>query len=111
MDDEQKDSLKKLIKQEIEDLNKTIKWVGESVQPVVPDNAIGRLTRMEAINSKGINEANLRSAKSKLSKLEKTLLEIDQPEFGICIKCDKPIPAGRLMAMPESSMCVTCIGK
>jgi len=110
MDAEEKKRLEDLIRKEVEDLNETIKWVGKSVQPVAPDNAIGRLTRMEAINSKAINEATLRSSKAKLIKLEKTLLEIDQPEFGICIGCDKPIPAGRLMAVPESRMCVTCIG-
>ncbi|MGS2761853.1 TraR/DksA family transcriptional regulator [Sinomicrobium sp. M5D2P9] len=29
-------------------------------------------------------------------------------DFGICIKCKKPIPMGRIMAMPQSTLCVHC---
>jgi DnaK suppressor protein len=109
MDNEQKNNLRDLINKEIEGLNISIDRLKETVQPVAPDDAIGRLTRMEAINSKSINEATLRSAKIKLGKLEKALENIDDPGFGICASCEEPIPYGRLMVMPESRMCVTCI--
>ena len=109
MNDEQKIELRKLINKDIEELKKTIDLLKGTVKPVAPDNAIGRLTRMEAINSKSISEATLRSAKNKLEKLEVTLKNIDRPEFGICSGCDEPIPLGRLKILPESTMCVKCI--
>ncbi len=109
MNDEQKNKLRNLIHQEIEELKKNIPRMKETIKPVAPDNAIGRLTRMEAINSKSINEANYRSAKNKLGNLEKALEVIDHPEFGICTRCEEPIPIGRLMVIPESKMCVKCI--
>ena len=109
MKDEKIFELRELINKEIEELKKTINLVKETVKPVAPDNAIGRLTRMEAINSKSINEATLRLAKNKLEKLEIARGNIDNPEFGICSGCDEPIPLGRLKILPESTMCVKCI--
>ena len=110
----QSDDLKKL-KQHIQDAIKAekslIKILTETSKPVAPDNAIGRLTRMEAISSRGVSEASLNSAKEKLAKLEKALEKIDQPGFGICNRCDKPIPFGRIMALPENTLCIPCAEK
>ena len=109
MNEKQKTELRALIDKEIKELKLTIDRVKETVQPVAPDDAIGRLTRMEAINAKSISEANLRSSQIRLSKLESALNNMDDPEFGICAGCDEPIPFGRLLVMPESRMCVKCI--
>ena len=76
--------------------------------PVAPDNAIGRLTRMEAINSKSINEAALEKAEQTLLKMERALAMIDAPDFGLCRECEEPIPFARLMIVPESDLCVQC---
>ncbi len=109
MNEEQRNNLKSLITKEIDELKHSIERVKETVRPVAPDDAIGRLTRMEAINAKSVSEANLRSSQARLSKLEFALRNIDDPEFGICAGCEEPIPIGRLMVMPESRMCVKCI--
>ncbi len=80
----------------------------ERCRPVAPDNAIGRLSRMDAIGSKGINDAALSSARQKLVKLKYALANIEEPDFGICMECGEPIPAGRILIMPESRLCVGC---
>ena len=79
--------------------------------PVSPDNAIGRLTRMEAINSKSINEAALRKARTTRTLLEKALRAIDSEDFGLCRDCEEPIAFARLMAMPEAALCVACAAR
>ncbi|MDX2451614.1 TraR/DksA C4-type zinc finger protein [Desulfosarcina sp.] len=79
--------------------------------PVSPDNAIGRLTRMEAINSKSINEAALRKARTTRALLEKALRTIDSEDFGLCRDCEEPIAFARLMAMPEAALCVACASR
>jgi len=79
--------------------------------PVSPDNAIGRLTRMEAINSKSINEAALRKARTTRALLEKALRTIDAEDFGLCRDCEEPIAFARLMAMPEAALCVACASR
>jgi len=80
----------------------------ERTQPVAPDVAIGRLTRMDAISNKSINEAALREAQNTLAKLQWALKMIDRPGFGLCRECEEPIPVARLMIMPETDMCVEC---
>lgn len=80
----------------------------DATRPISPENAIGRVSRMDAINNKSVSEAALRSAKKKLSSLEAALSKIDQPDFGICVRCKKAIPPARLMFMPQSNRCVHC---
>lgn len=105
---EDKDKLKQKIQEDIEEIQKTILALAEATKPIVPDDAIGRLTRMDAINTKGINEVNLRNAKTKPLQLKRALQQIDDPDFGFCIECEEPIPLGRLMLIPESTLCVAC---
>jgi DnaK suppressor protein len=111
MNPEERKELKLAIAHEIAAEKHLIESLSKSVQPVAPDNAIGRLTRMEAIGSKGISENSLKSARAKLHKLETALEKVDQPDFGICIRCEKTIPKGRIMAMPENVLCVPCAEK
>jgi len=83
----------------------------ESSQPISPDNAIGRVSRMDAINNRGVAEAGLRSTKRKLSNLKMALTKVDLPNFGYCSHCSNPIQAARLMFMPQSDKCVRCADK
>ncbi len=111
MNQDERQQLKRDIAEEIESQKRLIESLTETSKPVAPDNAIGRLTRMEAINSKSVSEAGLNSAKVKLAKLETALGKVDHPDFGICLQCGKPIPAGRIKAMPENVLCVPCAEK
>ncbi|MCP4120015.1 MAG: conjugal transfer protein TraR [Desulfobacteraceae bacterium] len=108
MENHQKAKLEEIIKAKIDEMKETISSYEELTKPVAPDNAIGRLTRMEAINSKSMNEAALKRAKFTLSKLERALARIDTPDFGLCRECEEPIPFARLMILPEASLCVRC---
>ena len=108
METEKRKKLKDHIKKKIEDLKKDITSYQLISQPVSPDNAIGRLTRMEAINSKSINEAALKKSKQTLLKMERALMLINDPDFGLCRECEEPIPFARLMIVPESDLCVQC---
>ncbi len=107
----EKATLKQAILDKISDLTKKVESFGELSKPVSPDNAIGRLTRMEAINSRSINEASLATAKQTLKALRKALHLIEDPDFGDCSHCEEPIPYKRLLIMPEASLCVSCAQK
>lgn len=80
----------------------------ELTKPVEPENAIGRISRMDAINNKSVIEAALRKAKEKLEKLNLALSKIDDDDFGLCVRCLKPIPLGRILIMPQARTCVAC---
>jgi DnaK suppressor protein len=77
-------------------------------QPIAPENSIGRVSRMDAINNKSIVEAALREAKKKIFELKEMKILINKEDFGICRKCNKEIPFGRLQIQPQSKFCVIC---
>ena len=108
LETEKREELRNHIKEKIEDLKEIIKSYQLATQPVSPDNAIGRLSRMDAIQNKSINEAALDNSKQTLSSMERALTMIDDPDFGMCRECEEPIPFARLMIMPESNLCVKC---
>lgn len=108
MENSQKKYFKKKIISEIKTLEAKIKELKELTKPIAPENAIGRVSRMDAINNKSVNEAALRTAEGKLCKLQLALQKVDDKDFGICIRCRQEIPEGRLMIMPESVKCVRC---
>ena len=111
MNPEEKQKLTKIMRQKIQDLKQQVETFKNLSKPVSPDNAIGRLTRMDAINSKSINEASLEKAKQTLEILKQSVNELDKPEFGMCNNCEEPIPFKRLLIMPESKFCVACVQK
>jgi len=108
MTDQERQEIKEKILAELEVTRRSIAELEELTKPIAPDDAIGRLTRMEAINSRSINEASLNQARAKLNKLERALGRVDKPDFGICAVCEKPIPIKRMLLMPETIKCVNC---
>lgn len=100
--------LREIIERRIEETKKEIAQLKELTKPVAPDNAIGRLSRMDAINNKTINEASLRENKSKFQKLERALERLGEEQFGDCSKCGESIAFGRLKIMPWTTRCVRC---
>ena len=102
------DDIKLTIIDEISKTEKSIEEYKDMVKPIAPDVAIGRISRMDAINNKSVMEASLRQAEEKLKNLNKVLSQIGSKEFGICMKCKQPIPIGRILIRPESLYCVNC---
>lgn len=108
MNKKERSELLEIIKNNIRETEEEIKHLKELTKPVAPDNAIGRLSRMDAINNKTINDASLRENKSKLQKLERALERIDDESLGSCAKCGEEIAFGRLKFMPWTTKCVKC---
>lgn len=102
------DDIKQTILDEISKTEKSIEEYKDMVKPIAPDVAIGRISRMDAINNKSVMEASLRQAEEKLKNLNRVLSNIGSKEFGICMKCKQPIPIGRILIRPESLYCVNC---
>ena len=108
MNQKERNELRTVIETRIRETREEIEQLKELTKPVAPDNAIGRLSRMDAINNKTINEASLRENKSKLQKLERAEERLEKEEFGECIKCGEKIALGRLKFMPWTTKCVRC---
>ena len=108
MEIEEKQQIRDRITSEIEGAREQILELEELTQPIAPDCAIGRISRMEAINNKSVNEHLLAKTKTRLMKLESSRAFINQEDYGNCRVCKNPIPLGRLMMLPETDRCVDC---
>lgn len=100
-----------LIEKQIEEIKESLAYLKDESKPVEPSVALGRLTRMEAISEKGVNEAMLSSAEGRLEKLTNALKRIDGGTYGLCVRCGREIPQGRLTAVPEALVCIPCLEK
>lgn len=52
----------------------------------------------------GLSEA----ARRELAEIDAALERIAAGSYGVCERCGVPIPAGRLMARPTATRCVSC---
>jgi len=100
--------LKARMETEISTLHETIAALEQNAAPVEPDVAIGRLSRLDTMQSQAISNASLANSKRRLLKLEAALTHVNEEQFGHCQECGTPIPIARLLAMPESALCVGC---
>ena len=108
MNKEDKQEIKLRIKSEIKKTKLAVEEYKESTKPISPENAIGRVSRMDAINNKSVVEAALRKAEEKLNKLLLVEDKIEDKDFGFCLRCGKQIPIGRIRLMPQNRNCVGC---
>ncbi len=104
---DQKD-IKILIEKEIAKTEQIIVDYKELTKPEQLDSAVGRVSRMDAINNKSVTKAALRQAEEKLRKLNYVFLQLGKPDFGLCVRCGNTIPIGRIILMPQSTHCVNC---
>lgn len=102
------DEIKELLLKEIAKTEGLIEEYKELTKPVAPDVAIGRISRMDAINNKSVNEASLRQAEEKLKNLNRVFSRLGEKDFGVCLKCKQQIPLGRILIRPESLYCINC---
>lgn len=103
--------IKQLIKEEIDKTGKLIEMYQEETKPIAPDCAIDLLSRNDAMNNMSRVNFLLQQAKAKLGALEFTLTKVGSAEFGMCVSCRNEIPLGRILARPESLLCIKCSEK
>ena len=111
MTPEEKNTIRQEIEKRIEEAEKVSKTLKKQTEPVPPSVAIGRLTRMDAIQQKKMAESNLKSNEVLISNLKKALEKLDEPDFGVCMVCKQNIPIERLFIVPEAKVCVPCASK
>lgn len=103
-----KNKIKNIIEEKIKDLTLEIDELRQIAKPIEPENAIGRISRMDAINNKSINDRMLRNSLQKLKNLKTGLNRLDNIDFGVCIQCKREININRLLLIPETLKCVKC---
>lgn len=100
--------LEQRIADEIAETKKAVDALEEITKPVGLDRAVGRLSSMDALQNKSVNDEALRMSRDKLQRLYDTQARLNEPDFGICKACGKAIPVERILLVPESRVCVEC---
>ncbi len=80
----------------------------DGTKPVDLDEPIGRLSRIDALAQREMNEAGRRAQKQQLTEVRMALEAIEGGEFGLCRMCDGPIGFRRLKARPFTPLCLAC---
>lgn len=111
MKPQDKTDIKNIIEKQIQEIQQKLPGLKEQTKPISPDNAIGRLSRMEAISERSVNEATYRKACVRLEKLLATQKRIDDEEYGECLECGEEIALKRLQTLPESTLCMECLNE
>jgi RNA polymerase-binding transcription factor len=91
-----------------DELRRQVDRPDDAASSVTIDNAIGRLTRMEAVQAQQIGEAGRRRIRARLQNVEQAIVAVDEGTYGMCVQCGDAIPSGRLEFRPESRKCVAC---
>lgn len=104
----EKEKIKAILLDHITAVQIKIADLEEITKPIAPDKGLGRLTRLEAMNDKCVNEAALEQARQTLTRLSAASRRLHQLDFGMCLECRRPIAWERMEALPQSTLCVTC---
>jgi len=75
---------------------------------VAPDNAIGRLSRLDSMQMQEMALDAQRRRDARIRQLREALERMDAGTFGTCAGCHQPIDYERLAAYPETTVCGAC---
>lgn len=107
--DDQIGELEKMLLTLREELQEALVLKKDSAKPVELDQpAIGRLSRMDAMQHQQMAEATMRQAKLRLDGVQAALRAISAGEYGECRNCGEYISYKRLLVKPEAALCIEC---
>lgn len=111
MTEDEKLQLKDSINSKIIELGEELVLLQESIKPISPDSAYGRVSRMDAINNQVVAKASYNDKDTMIKRLKFVMTKIDEPEYGFCVRCQDEIPFGRVKSIPYSNLCIKCAQK
>ncbi len=103
-----------LFKQQLLDLQAELKTQQQvdqqAAEPVELDQArVGRLSRMDALQSQQMLQEVARRREAKLLGIEGALRRIETGDYGDCFVCGNSIDLRRLAVDPTSTRCIGCV--
>ena len=91
-----------------EQLQQMLDNSSDGAQPISLDQPIGRLSRMDAMQQQSMVQANRRTTRTRLTRIEAALRRHASDEYGLCMECEEGIGYARLKAQPEAHFCIDC---
>ena len=108
MDSQVQEALRARLEARAVELRQSMASMADASAPVAPDNAIGRLTRMDAMQQASMQAELHRGHVAELRLVERALDAMAEGEYGTCRRCGEEIALARLHAKPEAFLCVAC---
>lgn len=108
MTSEERDQMRERIIDQLVETKSRIADLEEITKPIAPDQALGRLTRLDGMLDKSVNEAALARLRNDFVQLQNAMVNVAKPDFGLCRNCGEPIAMVRMEAMPQSTLCIAC---
>ena len=101
---------KELIEQQLEELTAE-DVLGHRAQKTVEldQQSVGRLSRMDALQSQAMAQAQQRRRDALKQALRAALCRLSEGEFGYCMECGDEIEEARLSANLTVFKCMACI--
>lgn len=75
---------------------------------MLDQQAVGRLSRMDALQQQAMAQATQRRRETRLTQIEAALLRLSADEYGYCADCGDEIASDRLKANPILMRCISC---
>ncbi|HSM42296.1 MAG TPA: TraR/DksA family transcriptional regulator [Afifellaceae bacterium] len=94
------------LKAEIEALSTIAE--GDRAPVELDQQAVGRLSRMDAMQRQAMAEASERARALEVQKIVAALHRIEDGEYGYCVECGEEISHKRLEIDPAASHCIGC---
>ncbi|MCP4008123.1 MAG: TraR/DksA family transcriptional regulator [Proteobacteria bacterium] len=108
----QDSKLKALIESKIKALHELQHQAEAGCDTVTLDQTcVGRLSRMDAMQSQAMNQEAQRRRSAEISRLEAALKSMQEDGYGCCEECGEEIASGRLMLDPAAQFCILCAQK
>ena len=109
IEDDEQTAVRATLEALIESLEAALAESAEAAKPVRLDqDAVGRVSRIDAIQQQQMVEAGRRSITSRIQLARSALARLAADEYGDCLACGEAIDPARLAARPESLHCVEC---
>ncbi|MCC5788399.1 MAG: TraR/DksA C4-type zinc finger protein [Opitutales bacterium] len=99
------------IDQRLEEVEAELAKAKEQENPIKPDIAIGRLSRLDAMQMQQMALASKRRLQEEKVRLVEARNRIARGTYGQCQVCRKDIPFERLFQQLDATACVECLGR
>lgn len=77
-------------------------------EEILIEHAAEEFDRLQQQLNREVAIRNLDRESTLLKSVQAALARIEDESFGICLRCDEPIPEKRLKAVPWAAYCVPC---
>jgi len=111
MDEKKLTNFKNRLKDLELEIREDLKSGNQAAEPVQLDTSIGRLSRMDAMQSQQMAMEMQRRLKNRLMRIENTYKRMEKGTYGLCGKCNRPISEERLEFQPDAVFCIQCADK